>query len=351
MAYSIFTLEASNITISDSGSLDGVTGGNASQLSGKTITLDSNAWLEMFIDDDDPNFADNDGGQTLDGAQSYDGAGPFADGTKVEAEYTVEVTDGVNTYTLIGFNINEPGAANSYGTVEGLAFIGGVQGFPPVGVPLSVVSTSEGPGGSTTPASTYATPCFTPGTMIDTPHGAVAVEALMAGDLVMTRDAGPQALVWVGSVKLSAKALAARPSLAPIRIVKDALGKGRPNRDLTVSPQHRILLAGAQAELMFDAPEVLVPAVALLNDRTIRRVPTDQPVTYIHLLFAQHQIIMSDGLPTESFLPGPMTLPGMPRAAQAELYALFPQLKADLAGFGPPARTVLSAKQARALNP
>lgn len=350
MAYSIFTLEASNITVSGSGSLSGGTQGNASHLAGKTITLDSNAWVEVFINDDDANFADNDGNQTLDGAQSYNGLPLLAGGTQVEAEYTVEVTDGINSYTLIGFNILEPGAANSYGTTEGLAFIGGVNGFPPIGVPLTVVTTGEGPGGSATPASTYATPCFTPGTLIDTPHGSVAVEALLPGDRVLTRDHGPQRLVWVGAVTLSAQALAARPELAPVRIAKDAFGAGRPVRDLTVSPQHRILLEDARAELLFDAPEVLVPAIALVNDTTIQRAPRTQPVTYIHLLFATHQIVTSDGLPTESFLPGPMTLPGMSGAAQAELYALFPQLEADLASFGPPARPVISAKQARALN-
>ncbi len=350
MAYSIFTLEASNITISDSGSLNGVNQGNGSQLAGKTITLDNNAWVEMFIDDDDPNFADNDGNQTLDGAQSYDGAGPFADGTRVETEYTVEVTDGVNTYTLIGFNINEPGAPNTFGTVEGLAFIGGVQGFPPVGVPLTVTSTSEGPGASATPASTYATPCFTPGTLIDTPHGSVAVEALLPGDRVLTRDHGAQRLKWVGHVTLSAADLRARPELAPVRIAKDAFGPGRPARAMTVSPQHRILVEDAAADLLFGAPEVLVPALGLLNDTTIRRGALDAPVTYIHLLFNAHQIVISDGLPTESFLPGPMTLPGMPTAAQAELYRLFPQLGDDLRSFGPPARPVLSARQAQAFG-
>src|SRR5690606_32383544 len=40
--------------------------------------------------------------------------------------------------------------------------------------------------------------CFTSGTLIATPDGERAVETLRPGDLVMTRDHGPQELRWVG---------------------------------------------------------------------------------------------------------------------------------------------------------
>ncbi|WP_334195331.1 Hint domain-containing protein, partial [Pararhodobacter sp.] len=40
--------------------------------------------------------------------------------------------------------------------------------------------------------------CFTPGTLIDTLRGRVAVEALVAGDKVLTRDHGYQELTWTG---------------------------------------------------------------------------------------------------------------------------------------------------------
>ena len=45
-------------------------------------------------------------------------------------------------------------------------------------------------------------PCFTAGTLIDTPSGPRAVEELRPGDLVTTRDHGPAPLLWAGASRL-----------------------------------------------------------------------------------------------------------------------------------------------------
>ena len=42
------------------------------------------------------------------------------------------------------------------------------------------------------------TPCFTAGTLIDTPTGAKPVETLRTGDLVRTLHHGPQSIRWIG---------------------------------------------------------------------------------------------------------------------------------------------------------
>ena len=46
---------------------------------------------------------------------------------------------------------------------------------------------------------TTTAPCFTAGTLIETPRGAVAIETLQVGDRVMTLDRGPQPLRWIGA--------------------------------------------------------------------------------------------------------------------------------------------------------
>ena len=61
-------------------------------------------------------------------------------------------------------------------------------------------------------------PCFTPGTLIATPRGEVAVEELRVGDKIITRDNGMQEIRWLGRRDLSWSDLAAAPHLKPILV-------------------------------------------------------------------------------------------------------------------------------------
>src|SRR5690606_26001535 len=63
---------------------------------------------------------------------------------------------------------------------------------------------------------TLATRCFCRGTLILTDQGEVAVEKLRAGDIVMTRDHGPQPIEWIGSRHLGPEFLDKNPKLLPI---------------------------------------------------------------------------------------------------------------------------------------
>ena len=191
-------------------------------------------------------------------------------------------------------------------------------------------------------------PCFTPGTMILTDRGDVAVEALRAGDMVMTRDNGLQPLRWVGQRKLSALDLQADPDLQPVRIVKGALSGAGPDRTMLVSPQHRVLIEGARAELLFGEAEVLVPAKHLVGLADVSRAMPAEGVTYIHILFDRHEIVQSDGLWTESFQPAERMLSAMDEAVRAEVLALFPQLEQGSDAFEG-ARLSLKAHEARVL--
>ena len=181
--YSIYVLDESDITLNGA-VLDGVNQGSGVHLVGATLTINAPNWTPISISDGgtDASFGDSDNDQTLNGAQEIDGT-TYASGTVVEAEYqfTVEDPSGT-TYTLIGFNVNNSSPA--YGTVEGLAFIGT---FPPVGVPLTVISNGEGPNYL---AIDYAVPCFTSGTLISTPTGQRRIDDLCVGDQVLTH-AGP----------------------------------------------------------------------------------------------------------------------------------------------------------------
>jgi len=351
--YSVWMLEASNITVSGGKSLSGFTQGDGSHLVGETIRLDTNDWLETFIRDGgrDTEFDDNDNNQRLDGAQTIDGT-TYGNSTRVEAEYRITLRDPStgDTWDVLGYNVDNSNPA--YATVEGLAFVGPPGGFPPVGRNLDVIGASEGPGSMGQPpveAGDLATPpCFTPGTRILTDAGYRPVETLRAGDRVQTRDAGLQPLCWAGSVTLSPADLRRRPELRPVRIRAHAFGPGLPARDLLVSPQHRILLSGWRAELYHGEPEVLAAAVHLIHDTSVLRAPCTGGVRYLHIMCDAHQIIRAEGLETETFLPGQTALAGVPQQSLAELLTLFPDL-ASVECAPRPARPILRGWEARVM--
>lgn len=168
--------------------------------------------------------------------------------------------------------------------------------------------------------------CFAAGTLIETQNGSVRVEDLKIADKVLTLDHGYQPIRWIGAHRISAAQLAAQPNLRPVLIRADALGAGFPKQDLIVSPQHRVLVSSAIAKRMFDCTDVLIPANKLLCLDGIDIIEDmAEGVVYYHFLFDRHQIIWSNGTPTESLFTGPEALRSVSAAAQLEIRNLFPE--------------------------
>ncbi len=171
-------------------------------------------------------------------------------------------------------------------------------------------------------------PCFTPGSLIATPKGEVPVESLSVGDKVITRDNGIQEIRWVGQRTLNRDELARAPNLKPILIKAGSLGYGLPERDMVVSPQHRVLVSGDRTQLYFNESEVLVAAKHLVNAGAIQTLDTLR-TTYIHFMFDRHEVVLSDGAWTESFQPGDQTLGAMGAEERNEIVTLFPDLATE----------------------
>ena len=181
-------------------------------------------------------------------------------------------------------------------------------------------------------------PCFTPGTLIETPNGPIPVEDLRAGDTVQTYDNGPQRLLWVGQKTVDALALARNPNQRPVLIRKGAFGA---TAKMLVSPQHALMMN-------HEGQQVLIRAklAADLFGGQVARIDKAAPsVTYIHLAFAKHQIVFANGTACESFYPGPRALGGLSTSSRRELLAHLPQLAGVHSGrasatetYGPPAR-------------
>jgi hypothetical protein len=168
--------------------------------------------------------------------------------------------------------------------------------------------------------------CFTPGTLIATPKGERPVEDLKPGDKVITRDDGIQELAWVGARRLEAADLAAHPKLRPILIRAGSLGAGLPERDMMVSPNHRMLIRSAETSLLFYEREVLAAAKHLTGMPGV--VGQDVgAVTYVHVMCERHQVVLADGAWTESFQPGDMAIDGIDADQRNELFAIFPDLR------------------------
>ncbi|AHD00822.1 Hint domain-containing protein [Leisingera methylohalidivorans] len=185
-------------------------------------------------------------------------------------------------------------------------------------------------------------PCFLRGTLIRVPGGEIPVEELRPGMEVLTYDNGPQTLQWTGSRKV-----ACTPQTAPIRFARGSCGN---TRDLYVSPQHRMLVRGQKAELLFGADEVLIKAKDLVNDSTIRPALDIREAQYVHLLFGRHQILWADGALSESYQPGPQTAADFDSGTLAEIRDLFPELCTDTGrGYGNAVRLALRSHEARVL--
>lgn len=192
-------------------------------------------------------------------------------------------------------------------------------------------------------------PCFTPGSLIATPFGERAVETLAPGDLVLTRDHGPQVLRWVCKRDLSADFLNNNPQHHPVCLQKDSITPGLPARDMLVSPQHRMLITGWKAQLLFGEEELLVPTKALINHDTVYIPDNPKPVTYIHLLFDQHEVITADAAPTESLHAGQLSKGLLPDAQRDELLDIFPELRTHDGSYGPTARLAPKVNTSRLL--
>ncbi len=247
----------------------------------------------------------------------------------------IVVTDGQRNYPLALIETETRGAV--------VAFPGGL---PPRHADLFVVDCAAGTSRAEAPGARGGVICFAGGTLIDTPDGPRPVEALRAGDRVSTRDDGAQEVLWTGSRRMSGARLYAMPHLRPIRVRAGAMGDDRPDSDLLVSPEHRMLIRGARARELFNEDEVLVAARDLIDGQWVVGETGYREVTYFHLLTERHQIVWANGMETESFHPAAADFDLMEPDQKAALLSTLPGLEQDRMYYGSFARRNLSSPEA-----
>jgi Hint domain-containing protein len=274
-------------------------------------------------------FEDNVTGQSV-GAGSE--IGTLGDGLELESRLTFMGSDGSTVEVLIINNTDE----GSYDW-SGEYFLP-LSPLTP-GMDYTLIDANIDPGHFD--YSDYTCVCFTRGTAIRMADGQEKpIEDLVEGDLVLTRDNGAQAVRWIGG-----RTARAYGHLAPIVISKGALGN---HSDLIVSQQHRMLISDWRAEVMLGSHEVLVKARDLVNSDTIYR-REGGVVEYFHILFDSHEVIYSEGIPSESLHINATTLDSLAKDSRAEIIELFPEIVTEHQVSAVASRMSLKSYEASAL--
>ena len=147
-------------------------------------------------------------------------------------------------------------------------------------------ATGLAPGGFTV----FQAPCFQVGTRIRTKCGNVAVEDLRIGDNVLVAGGAARPIVWIGQRRVDCRRHPQPDLVWPVRIRAGAFGDGLPQRDLWLSPDHAVFCDG-----------VLIPVKYLVNGATILQEKAAS-VLYFHVELDRHDVLLAEGLPTESYL-------------------------------------------------
>ncbi len=264
---------------------------------------------------------------------------PQGTGSPLRDRYFI-VTDGRRSYTVTLIDPDTGGAPLAM-------FMGDV---PPQNRDLWIVHAAlRHDGGAEVADNRRGVICFTPGTRIDTPSGARLVQDLREGDMVQTQDSGAQQIEWIGQRRMTGARLYAMPYLRPIRVRAGAFDLNRPEQELLVSPDHRILLRGDAARALFNTPEVLVAARDLVNGHTVNVDMGLREVTYIHILLSHHHVIRANGLETESFHPASAHFDALDDSDRLRLGKARPDVMDDPTEYGDYARRTLNRSEAAIL--
>lgn len=188
-------------------------------------------------------------------------------------------------------------------------------------------------------ATVAGVPCFVAGTAILTPRGAVPVESLRAGDLVCTADNWPQPLLWIGGREVVAPAPHHCPVVFPAMAGRAALA---------LSPQHCVVQTSGDQEFFVRARHLAEGGPTRARIARGRR-----SLRYLHLLFERHQVVIAEGVLTESFWPGPQALSALAPRAADEVRRLVPGLRGGPveSAYGPRARPLLDRRALREGEP
>ncbi|MFV1874923.1 Hint domain-containing protein [Nioella sp.] len=207
-----------------------------------------------------------------------------------EGDTTFEVGDLLNGETFEG-SVDVPLVAGGTLRLPVTSYLGTTYVYIPSGYSLSDFTFPSSLDYSTFNTTDFPT-CFLGGSLIATPEGECAVEALAIGDALLTEDGRAVAVKWIGRQTVFTT-FGPAERMMPVRFAAGSLGDGLPHADLTVTADHGMLIDG-----------IICHAGALVNGTTSRtsRCPRFQGYTVYHIETEAHEIILANGAPAETFI-------------------------------------------------
>lgn len=266
---------------------------------GTVLQPDETLYIINEITGAPPDWAQEASEGGVESAAGGDSTNLLSEGTASNAAESIAlVNPDTGEYIVFNMSPNPPEVQNLPG-FPGTTNVGTVDGHSAMADQWAGNSYRYNANSDSYESRAVSVPCFVAGTLIATPNGEVPVDMLKVGDLVLTKDNGPQPIRWAGCRYLTHVDLT-RTRQQPIEFKPGSLSAGKPRRNLRVSPQHRILVVG----------DLLVPARGLTDLRNVRVMRGCRRVSYHHILLPKHEVIYAEGVPTESLLAGPVYLAG-----------------------------------------
>lgn len=173
---------------------------------------------------------------------------------------------------------------------------------------------------------------FAHGALVHTPRGPVAIEDLLPGDMVDTRDHGALPILWRGSMSIQRNDTDTQPRMW--RIMTDSFGFERPVCDLLAGPAAWMLHRRPWARDRGAAQPVLSQVADLADGTSVLAVAPAGSVQFYHLCLPRHAILRINGLEMDSCHPGGSLRGSTTPGVVQQLMSLFPHL-AHPGDFGP----------------
>lgn len=176
---------------------------------------------------------------------------------------------------------------------------------------------------------------FTRGSMIETEAGPIAVEDLLPGDRILTRDGHYRTLMWKGSTQVVPGRPDAKGRYNPLtRITADSFGMQVPMSDVLAGPGARLLRTPGHLRHLTGGEPLLTPVGEFLDGMNVIETAPPTAVQLYHLCLERHAVIRVAGLEFETYHPGTNALRLVSPTMREVFLKLFPHIS-EIGDFGP----------------